>query len=61
MRYWIKIYLSKNLQKYDYGSERENKKHYGTETPQVYNLDKFKKYAILSLMTISIIDSFSKP
>lgn len=61
MKHWIQIYTAKKLQKYDYGSKSENKKHYGTEKPPVYDLDKFKKYSIPSLMTISDADPFSNP
>ena len=61
MKHWIQIYSAKKLQKYDYGSERENKKHYGTGKPPEYNLEKLKKYSIPSLMTISDADPFSNP
>ena len=59
MKHWIQIYSAKKFQKYDYGTERENKKHYGTGKPPEYNLEKL--YSIPSLMTISDADPFSNP
>ena len=61
MKHWIQIYTAKKVQKYDYGSRSENKKHYGTNSPPVYDLNQMKKYSIPSLMTISDADPFANP
>jgi len=61
MKHWIQIYTAKRVQKYDYGSKSENKKHYGVEYPPVYDLTKFNGYSIPSLMTTSDADPFSNP
>ena len=61
MKHWIQIYTAKRMQKYDYGSKSENKKHYGTEFPPVYDFSKFHKYSIPSLMTTSDTDPFANP
>jgi len=61
MKHWIQVYSAKKMQKYDYGSKNENKKHYGVEYPPVYDLTKFNGYYVPSLMTTSDADPFSNP
>ena len=61
MKHWIQVYTAKRMQKYDYGSKNENKKHYGVEYPPVYDLTKFNGYSIPSLMTTSDADPFANP
>ena len=61
MKHWIQVYTAKRMQKYDYGSKSENKKHYGTEYPPIYDLTKFNGYSIPSLMTTSDADPFANP
>ena len=61
MKHWIQVYTAKRLQKYDYGSKSQNKKHYGTEYPPVYDLSKFNGYSIPSLMSTSDADPFANP
>jgi len=38
MIHWAQLLRSKQLQKYDYGTPEENRKHYNTTTPPVYNI-----------------------
>ena len=61
MKHWIQIHKAKRVQKYDFGSKDENMKHYGQETPPVYDLNRMKKYSIKSLMTTSDSDPFANP
>jgi len=61
LKHWIQIYTAKRIQKYDYGSKRKNKEHYGVEYPPAYDLTKFNGYSVPSLMTTSDGDPFANP
>ena len=46
------IIAAKQFQRYDYGSKSENKKHYGQETPPLYDLSKIEVPMALATGTV---------
>lgn len=59
VNHWIQMFSSKQFGQYDYGKDINFLK-YGQMTPPEYDLSKFKKYTVKSLMTVSDADPFSK-
>ncbi len=58
--HWMQVDHSKKLSKFDYGSKKLNKEHYGQDTPPNYDYSKFSNYKIKSFVTWSDADPFSE-